>query len=594
MTLHLDRTTSDPPLSATEFTVRGDSAAADVLGTLLHQSGATVTRFPATTGDPAHVDGPASLTITWAGPVSAGVTDEASAQAVCGPMHVHGRSQGSPRGLGLDYCGVAAGVLGGTGLLAALFGGASAVTTSVAQAALLSVSQYLAAAGAPEATTPGPGGPPFVSADGVLFEIEALDPAVWQAFWAGLGVAGRVIGAGWRPFQFRYPTATAPLPAELHEAAGARTFADLVAHAGGTGMSICRLHAPNSAGGPAFELREVGWRGCEVGSASPQDSAPVAPIPSAALPAPAAPIPPAARPAAAAAALPATLPAPAALPVPAARPVPTSQPQPALPLAGLLVLEAGRRVQAPLAAHLLSLLGATVVRVEPPGGDPLRGMPPMCGDTSARWLALNRAKSAVEIDIKNADDRDRLRDLVRTADVFLHNWAPGTAERLGLGADDLAAVNPRLVFVHTSGWAGRLRDAPLGTDFMVQARTGLGALLRPADESPAPSLMTLLDVLGGLLGAYTAVAALLQRQHTGRAVRAESSLLAAAELLMRQANGRPAPGFRRPLLGDGGWVHEGVAVTDDLASLTTDPRFAGAVGLDSAGCPEVLTPWRFR
>ncbi|MDX8147538.1 CoA transferase [Lentzea sp. BCCO 10_0061] len=537
MTLHLDRTTSDPPLSATEITVRGDSAAAGVLGALLHQSGASVSRFPDAGGEPAHVEAAAELAVSWAGPVRGGeVTDEASAQAVCGPMHVHGRSQGSPRGLGLDYCATAAGVIGGTGLLAALFDGRSSVTTSVAQSALTTVSQYLAAAGAPEAeaTALEPGGPPFRSADGVLFEIEALDPAVWQAFWAGLGVPGRVIGAGWRPFQFRYPTATAPLPAELHAAAEARTFAELKAHADATAMSICHLHEPNSTDGPAFELATLDFKGGR------------------------------------------------------------DRVRGSLPLSGLVVLEAGRRVQAPLAAHLLGLLGATVVRVEPPGGDPLRGMPPMCGDASARWLALNRGKSAVEIDIKDPPDRDRLRDLVRTADVFLHNWAPGTAERLGVGAHDLAAVNPALVFVHTSGWAGRLPDAPLGTDFMAQARTGLGALLRSADEPPAPSLMTLLDVLGGLLGAYTTVAALLQRERTGRAIRAESSLLAAAELLRLDAKGRPAAGFRRPLLGDGGWIHEGVPVTDDLASISTDPRFADVVALDQHRCPEVLTPWRFR
>jgi crotonobetainyl-CoA:carnitine CoA-transferase CaiB-like acyl-CoA transferase len=274
-----------------------------------------------------------------------------------------------------------------------------------------------------------------------------------------------------------------------------------------------------------------------------------------------------------------------------------------------------------LAAHLLRLLGAEVVRIEPPGGDPLRGMPPTCGDTSARWLALNRGKSAEQIDIKDPRDRDRLRELASTADVFLHNWAPGKAEQLGLGAVDLSMVNPALVYVHTSGWAGRLPDAPMGTDFMAQARTGLGELLRPADEVPAPSLMTLLDVLGGLLGAHATVAALLTREQTGRGVRCESSLLAAADLLQLRANGRPAPGFRRPLRTADGWCApadgqasldaralstvdaisalrergtHAVPVTDDLATIPADPRFADAVRLDSDRCPAVLTPWGFR
>jgi len=553
VTLHLDRTSTDPPLTSTAITVRGTSAAADVLGVLLQQSGAEVSRFPDAGDLAARADG---LDVEWAGPVRGGeVVDEVTAQAVCGPMHVHGRSTGAPAGLGLDYCGTAAGVLAGTGLLAARLGalrggGASEVRTSVAQASLLTVSQYLAAAGAPdgEAAPVGPGGPPFRSADGVLFEVEALEPAVWQAFWTRVGAPKADIAAGWRPFQFRYATAAAPLPAGLAEAAARLRFPELVEHAERSATSICELvpfvrRWAEFDARPAWELAPLGTGFGDVGPKAATTAA---------------------------------------------------------PLAGIVVLEAGRRVQAPLAAHLLRLLGADVVRIEPPGGDPLRGMPPTCGGTSARWLALNRGKSAREIDIKDPQDRDVLRDLVSTADVFLHNWAPGKAEQLGLGAEELVAVNPALVHVHTSGWAGRLADAPLGTDFMAQARTGLGELLRPADEPPAPSLMTLLDVLGGLLGAHATVAALLSRELTGRGVRCESSLLAAADLLQLRAKGRPAPGFRRPeRRADGWWAAaestvDEVRVTDDLATVPGDPRFADAVHLDEDRCPAVLTPWGFR
>ncbi|MCS7475423.1 CoA transferase [Umezawaea endophytica] len=579
MTPHLDRTSTDPPLVGTEITVRGTSAAADVLGALLQQSGAVVARFPDAADLSARVEvaGAGGVDVEWAGPVRGGdVVDEVSAQAVCGPAHVHGRATGAPAGLGLDYCGTAAGVLAGTGLLAqrlALLrhGTARDVTTSVAQAALLTVSQYLAAAGAPdgEAAPIGPGGPPFRSADGTLFEVEALDPAVWSDFWARVGAPRDAVAVGWRPFQFRYATAAAPLPQELARAAARLRFTELVEHADRSAMSVCELvpHSRRLAESvplPAWELAPLGGGFDHVGPPPGHDGS---------------------------------------------------------PLSGVVVLEAGRRVQAPLAAHLLRLLGAEVVRIEPPGGDPLRGMPPSCGDTSARWLALNRGKSAVEIDIKDPRDRDRLRELVSTADVFLHNWAPGKAESLGLGAEDLSAVNPALVHAHTSGWAGRLRDAPMGTDFMAQARTGLGELLRPADEPPAPSLMTLLDVLGGLLGAHATVAALLARERTGRGVRCESSLLAAADLLHLRAEGRPPPGFRRPARTADGWCApsdghpdvdvrdlstvdairafadrgtHAVRVTDDLATIPTDPRFADAVHLDPDRCPAVLTPWGLR
>ncbi len=247
------------------------------------------------------------------------------------------------------------------------------------------------------------------------------------------------------------------------------------------------------------------------------------------------------------------------------------------------MLEAGRRIQAPLAAHLLGLLGADVIRIEPPGGDPLRGMPPACSGVSARWLALNRGKQAAEVDIKAPAGRRLLREMAAEADVFLHNWAPGKAAELGLDADDFASVNPALVYAYTSGWAGRLSDAPMGTDFMVQARTGVGEAVRPDGETPAPSLMTLLDVLGGLLGTEAVLAGLLLRERTGHGVRVGSSLLGAADTLTtpflgRAARGegprRPA-GFRRPLPTADGWVAPSdtcaaAAAAYDLRDLPTD------------------------
>ncbi len=518
--------------------------------------------------------------IDWAGPVSGGeVVDEVTAQAVCGVMHVHGRGRGEPSGMGVDYATTAARVLAGAGILAGLVarargGAVHAVRTSVAQAALLTVSQYLAATSAEEdeAVPLAPGGPPFVSGDGVWFEVDTLDPVVWRDFWVEAGAAAKLAGSAWRPFQFRYATATAALPPALHDHTAAYTYAALSAMADRTGMSIC----------PLTPLRQ---RADELGGTIPEPWQ-VLPLPGHGSPTPVA--------------------------------------ADALPLNGMLVLEAGRRVQAPLAAHLLSLLGARVVRIEPPGGDPLRGMPPMCGDTSARWLALNRHKTAEQVDIKSPSGRDELRDLVTGADVFLHNWAPGKAEQLDLGPDDLAAVRPGLVYAYTSGYAGRIENPPLGTDFMVQARTGLGEAIRPADQPPAPSLMALVDVLGGMLGAHAILGALLHRERTGQSCRVESSLVAATDLLLADTIGdgcvRRPGGFRRPLRTADGWctsptedhadtvrdlstmdaiallarhgVHS-APVTDDLADLPRDPRFGQAIQPDENGCPAVLTPWSF-
>ncbi|MCL6300814.1 CoA transferase [Streptomyces kronopolitis] len=522
---------------------------------------------------------------------AADAADEATVQAATGMMHVHGRRDGAPRGLAVDYAATCASVLSVQGLLAGLLGrvrgvsGAVELCTGADRAALLTLSQYLAAANAPEAEAvpSAPGGPPFTASCGTAFELEALEPGPWARFWRALGAPEDAIRSGWRPFQFRYATARAPLPPALRETARAVSWARVRQAADDSGAEVCALHPPahpaSRAGGP--------W------TVTPCDEPGGAPL--------------------------------------AGR----TPPPAALPLAGLTVLEAGRRVQAPLAAHLLGLLGADVLRIEPPGGDPLRGMPPCCTDVSARWLALNRGKRAVEIDIKSRAGQEELRELATGASVFLHNWAPGKAERFGLDAERLASVNPGLVYAYTSGWADRPPPgAPMGTDFMVQARTGVGEVARADGEPPAPSLMTLLDVLGGLLGAGAVLSGLLLRERTGCGVRVESSLLGAAELLTAPALDRAAAGgalrrpagFRRPLPTADGWLapsddavraaaaafpglrdvpaEQAVAalrargltattVTTDLAALPSDPRVAAALTRDAHGSLAVPSPWRF-
>ncbi|GGV83578.1 MULTISPECIES: CoA transferase [Streptomyces] len=519
------------------------------------------------------------------GEVSAGTTwgetatDEATAQAAIGIMAVHGRRDGTPRGLAVDYAATATGVLAVQGMLAGLLARArggrhiTQVEVSAERAGLLTVSQYLAAAGAEEgeAAELAPGGPPFTSADGTVFELETLDPGVWAAFWRALDAPEKAIRRGWRPFQFRYATACAPFPQVLHEAVRASTWERIRHSAESSGADVCPLHS--------LAERAAEYDGAAPWKLTPYDA--------------------------------------------------TYSPARAttgdLPLAGFTVLEAGRRIQAPLAAHVLGLLGAEVIRIEPPGGDPLRGMPPACSGVSARWLALNRGKKAVEVDIKSPSDRERLREMAAGADVFLHNWAPGKAAQLGLDHEDLAAANPALVYAYTSGWAGRLADAPMGTDFMVQARTGVGEAVRPADEAPAPSLMTLLDVLGGLLGAEAVLAGLLLRERTTHGVCVDSSLLGAADVLTAPARARAAQGldprrpagFRRPLRTADGWIAlaDHSAIPYDVSELPTDQALerlrdrglaavpvvtdladllaSGSISCDAHGAPAVPTPWSF-
>ncbi|MGW5348918.1 CoA transferase [Streptomyces sp. NPDC004031] len=491
--------------------------------------------------------------VSWAGPVGVTLGTEADVQAACGLTHVHGRRYGRPTPLGVDYATCLAGALAAAGTLAALVagrGGPSRATTSVAQAALLAAGQYIAAATAadddghePGGTCPpgaqggpdrpdAPSAPPFVSADGLRFELETLDAEVWRDFWAALGADRAAAARGWLPFQQRYATAVCPLPPALHEATARRGLAELQRHALATRMDLTPVAAgphPGAGGGRApWQLRPAG------------------------------------RP---------------VTPATAATTATATGDADALPLAGVTVVEVCRRVQGPLAGHLLRLLGARVLRVEPPGGDPMRGMPPVVDGCSARFTALNRGKDVLEADLGTASGRAAVREVARTADVFLHSLAPGKDVRLGLDAEALIAASPALVHAAASGWGdARGHHPPTGTDFPVQAWSGLAALVTPPGLPPTPSLLTLTDVLGGVVCAEGALAGLLAARLTGRGQAVTSSLLSAARLLC-------GPEFRS---AD---APASVPVRTDLAGLAADPRFAPA--LDRGPCALTRSPWEF-
>jgi CoA:oxalate CoA-transferase len=446
-----------------------------------------------------------------------GPYDEVCAQAAFGLMAVHGRAAGGVAPIGVPYLCATVASLALHGALAVVVGrlrglAVEHAAVSLPAAAALTVSQYLAAATAtedPEAGQPrqpqGTIRPPFRSADGVLLELEALDAAPWQAFWARLGADATAISRSWRPFVLRYPSATCGLWPQLHQALAGWTFADLVRVAAQTGMSLC-------------PVRGVAQRRCD-----PDVLTAAGPPPPWRL---------------------TTRPGPSEAPSGAGSGEGGAGPGD-LPLAGLRVLESCRRVQGPLAGRLLVLLGAEVVRIEPPGGDPLRGMPPMAGDCSARFVALNHGKQVVEVDIRTPAGQSEIHELVRDADVFVQNWAPGAAVRYRLDAEHLQRIRPELVYAQASAW-GEISggpwvgtDPPLGTDFMVQAHSGLAEVLGEPG-SPRPSLMTLLDLLGAQVCIEGVLAGLAQRYLDGRGRQVESSLLGAADVLLAEALDPPA------------------------------------------------------
>jgi CoA:oxalate CoA-transferase len=418
--------------------------------------------------------------ISWHGPAllpgDAGGS-ETCVQARCGLMEVNGRDAGVPRRLGLEVASVAAGILAAQAHMAADLAADRGLPrpdlrTSVLQAGLVLLSHYFVVATGLGDAVPGPPlaapGPPFRSADGRWFEIETLDAEPWQEFWARLGAGDADLGRGWTVFRWRYERAACSLPPGLHEAVARYPLAELARVAAAAEVSLAPLRAyPDVVADPG---PGAGRPLLYAGGGDPAPSPPG---------------------------------------------------DGALPLTGIKVVEATSRIQGPFAGMLLRMLGADVVRIQPPEGD--YGRAARC---------LHRGKDAVRLDLGTAAGRAALVELVMGADAFLHNWRPGKAAEWRLDFADLAPRHRRLVYANTSGWGDRPQAGYLvGTDFLVQAHVGLGHALHPEPAPPFPSRVVLSDLVGGLLGAEGVLAALCRRQRAGGAWEVRSSLLAGAMAL---------------------------------------------------------------
>ncbi|HWC87816.1 MAG TPA: CoA transferase [Solirubrobacteraceae bacterium] len=471
-------------------------------------------------------DGPdLTVDLSWFGPAAMDgrAGSEAAVQALSGLMQVHGRDAGSPRRIGLEVASVTAGLLAAHATLAALVGAArgipaATVRTSALEGALLLNSHRIAAATTGSEwvpVPPGPApGPPFRSADGHWLELETLDASAWRAFWERLGAAEADLQWAWRLFRPRYFRGTCTLPPGLHEATRAHTLADLTAAAQACAVSLTAVRSYDEV------LEEPGFMGGHPQvEALPRYPGAPEPAPEAAM-------------------------APARAPAQAWARASASEAE--LPLAGLRVIEATSRLQGPLAGRLLQTLGAHVVRVEPPGGDISRTVPPLVGEDGTFFLSFNRGKEPVELDLGRPEQRAELSELIAGADVFLHNWRPGRAAEWGLEAGDLAQVNPTLVYAHGSGWGALPGVSRLvGTDFLVQAYTGVAAGLSPAGRPSLPSRALLTDYMGALSTCEAALFGLYLRARTGSGQRVGGSLAAGAMALQAHVLGALAEGRER-------------------------------------------------
>ncbi len=272
------------------------------------------------------------------------------------------------------------------------------------------------------------------------------------------------------------------------------------------------------------------------------------------------------------------------------------------PLAGIRIADMSTVVFGPYCTQILADLGADVIKVEPPDGDHARiiGVPPRTPGMGPVYLRLNRGKRSVVWDTRSDAGRARLRALLETCDVFLHNIRPDAIDRLGLGYDAVRALRPDIVYVHCTGFG---LDGPYAGlqayDDIIQAASGATSLLPRVDGDPRPRYLPMLfaDKVSGLHAAYATLAALMLRMRDGEGQYVEVPMfesLASFNLLEHLCDATFVPptgrwGYprqldpaRQPMRTKDGWISIAPYLDDRWV------RFFHA-----AGRPEVLQEPRF-
>ncbi len=195
------------------------------------------------------------------------------------------------------------------------------------------------------------------------------------------------------------------------------------------------------------------------------------------------------------------------------------------PLEGFRVIEAAGYLAGPLCAHTLGVLGAEVIKVEPPTGDAYRNVGHAMGGNGVMWTNANSGKKSVALDLKDPADLAKLKELIAGADVFIETWRPRVSASLGLGYEETSKLNPRLVQLSLTGYGP---DGPLSADpaydAIIQGMVGL--LDYEADGGrPRATNNFVADKVSAIFAAQIVLAGLMQRERTGKGVHLETSML---------------------------------------------------------------------
>ncbi|WP_432347139.1 CoA transferase [Shinella yambaruensis] len=249
-----------------------------------------------------------------------------------------------------------------------------------------------------------------------------------------------------------------------------------------------------------------------------------------------------------------------------------------LPLSGIRVLEFCHTIMGPSCGLVLADLGAEVIKVEPaPLGDRTRNLK---GFVAGTFAYFNRNKKSIGIDLKSEEGRAFAHAMIRDADVLVENYAPGTAERIGLGYEEVSKLNPRLIYCTLKGFLPGPYETRPALDEVVQYMAGL-AYMTGEPGKPMRAGASIVDILGGVFGAMAILTALRQRDRTGLGAKVGSALFETAAFLVGQhmageaATGIPAKPM--PVRGRSWAIYETFRTGDDeivFVGITSDRHWA--------------------
>lgn len=288
------------------------------------------------------------------------------------------------------------------------------------------------------------------------------------------------------------------------------------------------------------------------------------------------------------------------------------------PLNRIRILDLGRVLSGPYCAALLGDLGAEIIKIEPPHGDDSREMGPFSENMSVYFSILNRGKRAIQLDLKQTEQRNQFLTLADQADVMIENFRPGVTERLGIDYATVSRRNPRLVYTSVSGYGqtGARSERP-AYDLIIQALSGLMERTGWPDGQPTKVGESIADVTTGLIAAWYTTVALFERTHTGRGRHLDISMLetsmalqVTAQALVNVGEGSDIrTGNRHPIstpfdtfTAQDGTVALAVAnnaifarlsAMMDRPELANDPRFASDVQrtVHRVDLERIITAW---